>query len=94
MIARNPRTEFPMPDDLTANYRNDTLVLGISDLKRLRRERPLVLAKGRGVYVFDDSGRDYIEAVSSFYCVGLGYSDPELIEAASRAYAQANAGAA
>ncbi len=82
MIARNPRTEFPMPDDLTANYRNDTLVLGISDLKRLRRERPLVLAKGRGVYVFDESGRDYIEAVSSFYCVGLGYSDPELIEAA------------
>jgi adenosylmethionine-8-amino-7-oxononanoate aminotransferase len=71
-----------MPDDLTANYRNDTLVLGISDLKRLRRERPLVLAKGRGVFVFDENGRDYIEAVSSFYCVGLGYSDPELIEAA------------
>jgi 4-aminobutyrate--pyruvate transaminase len=71
-----------MPDDLTANYRNDTLVLGISDLRRLRRERPLVLAKGRGVFVFDENGRDFIEAVSSFYCVGLGYSDPELIEAA------------
>ncbi len=71
-----------MPDDTAANYRNDTLVLGISDLKRLRRERPLVLAKGKGVYVFDENGRDYIEAVSSFYCVGLGYSDPELVEAA------------
>jgi 4-aminobutyrate---pyruvate transaminase len=71
-----------MPDDTAANYQNDTLVLGISDLKRLRRERPLVLAKGRGIYVFDENGRDYIEAVSSFYCVGLGYSEPELVDAA------------
>ncbi len=71
-----------MPDDHVANYRNDTLVLGVSDLRRLRRERPLVLARGCGIHVFDESGREYIEAVSSFYCVGLGYSDPELVEAA------------
>lgn len=71
-----------MPDDPAANYRNDTLVLGISDLRRLRRERPLVLERGQGIFVFDEQGRDYIEAVSSFYCVGLGYSEPELVEAA------------
>ncbi|CAN7475810.1 aminotransferase class III-fold pyridoxal phosphate-dependent enzyme [Bosea sp. LjRoot9] len=64
------------------NYRNDTLMLGFSDLKRLRSERPLVLTGGRGIRVFDERGRDYIEAVSSFYCVALGYSDEELIEAA------------
>ncbi len=67
-----------------SNYQNDTLVLGFSDLNRLRSERPLVLAGGRGVYVTDERGRDYIEAVSSFYCVALGYSDEELIEAATR----------
>jgi 4-aminobutyrate--pyruvate transaminase len=71
-----------MPDDSASNYRNDSLVLGVSDLRRLRRERPLVLARGQGVFVFDEQGRDYIEAVSSFYCVGLGYSEPELVEAA------------
>ena len=65
-----------------SNYENDTLVLGMSDLARLRRERPMVLTGGRGVFVFDEHGRDYIEAVSSFYCVALGYSDAELVEAA------------
>jgi 4-aminobutyrate--pyruvate transaminase len=67
-----------------SNYDNDTLVLGFSDLNRLRHERPMVLTKGRGVFVFDEQGRDYIEAVSSFYCVALGYSEPELVEAATR----------
>src|SRR5580658_2712390 len=67
-----------------SNYQNDTLVLGMSDLSRLRRERPLVLTGGRGVFVFDERGRDYIEAVSSFYCVALGYSDAELVEAATQ----------
>jgi 4-aminobutyrate---pyruvate transaminase len=67
-----------------SNYDNDTLVLGFSDLNRLRRERPMVLTGGRGVFVFDEHGRDYIEAVSSFFCVALGYSEPELVEAAMR----------
>ncbi len=68
----------------TSNYQNDTLVLGFSDLNRLRTERPLVVTGGRGVFVTDERGRDYIEAVSSFYCVALGYSDEELVEAATR----------
>jgi 4-aminobutyrate--pyruvate transaminase len=72
-----------MPDTSPiGNYRNDTLVLGFSDLDRLRHERPLVIAGGKGVFVTDERGRDYIEAVSSFYCVALGYSDEELVEAA------------
>jgi len=67
-----------------SNYVNDTLVLGFSDLNRLRTERPLVVTGGRGVFITDERGRDYIEAVSSFYCVALGYSDEELVEAATR----------
>lgn len=69
-------------NSIRPNYQNDTLVLCMSDLSLLRRERPLVLSGGRGVFVQDDSGREYIEAVSSFYCVALGYSNAELIDAA------------
>jgi 4-aminobutyrate--pyruvate transaminase len=69
--------------DRTTNYHNEAMVLGFSDLAKLARERPLVLAKGSGVFVFDDTGRDYIETVSSFYCAALGFSDEELIEAAT-----------
>ena len=66
------------------NYRNDHLLLGFSDLRRLKTERPLVISRGRGIFVFDENGKDYIEAVSCFYCVALGFSDEELIEAAVR----------
>ena len=69
--------------DRSTNYRNEAMVLGFSDLARLVRERPLVLAKGSGVLVYDEHSRDYIETVSSFYCASLGFSDEELIEAAN-----------
>jgi 4-aminobutyrate--pyruvate transaminase len=67
-----------------ANYRNDSMILGFSDLKKLRTERPLVITGGRGIFVIDERGRDYIEAVSSFYCAALGFSEEELVEAAIR----------
>ncbi len=66
------------------NHRADRLLLGFSDLRRLRSERPLVFERGRGIFIIDERGKDYIEAVSSFYCATLGFSDEELAEAASR----------
>ena len=67
-----------------SNSPNDSLLLGMSDLRRLKTERPLVISKGKGIFVYDEDGKDYIEAVSCFYCVALGFSDEELIEAAVR----------
>lgn len=64
------------------NYHNDNLLLGFSEINRLKSERPLVFNKGKGIFVYDENGKDYIEAVSCFYCVSLGFSDEELIEAA------------
>jgi 4-aminobutyrate--pyruvate transaminase len=58
------------------------LMLPFSNLQTLRRERPLVFTRGKGIFTFDENGRDYIEAVSTFYCVALGFSDEELVEAA------------
>lgn len=66
------------------NYHNEAVLLGFSDLKRLKSERPLVFERGKGIFIFDESGKDYIEAVSCFYCASLGFSDGELVEAATR----------
>ncbi|MCB1377360.1 MAG: aminotransferase class III-fold pyridoxal phosphate-dependent enzyme [Alphaproteobacteria bacterium] len=66
------------------NYHNDAILLGFSDLKRLKSERPLVFSKGKGIFIFDENGKDYIESVSCFYCVSLGFSEERLIEAANR----------
>lgn len=69
---------------MDTNSAPSALVIGFSNLRRLRSERPLVITKGRGVFVYDEDGRDYLEAASSFYCAALGYSDERLAEAAIR----------
>lgn len=59
-------------------------IIGLTNLSRLKTERPLIIERGNGVFVYDDKGKDYLEAVSSFYCAALGFSDEELVEAAIR----------
>jgi 4-aminobutyrate--pyruvate transaminase len=66
------------------NYKTDTLLIGFSDLVALRNERPMVLTAGRGVFVTDENGREYLEAMAGFCCAALGYNDQELVEAATR----------
>lgn len=60
------------------------LLMGFSNLRRAGRERPLVITKGRGVFIVDEDGREILEASSSFYCAALGYSDTRLVDAARR----------
>ncbi len=42
------------------------------------------LARGEGVYVYDNQGNRYIEGMAGLWCTALGYGNPELIEAATR----------
>lgn len=45
---------------------------------------PMVIAKGEGVYVIDNDGNRYIEALGGLFCASLGFSEPRLVEAAYR----------
>ena len=56
-----------------------------TNLRKHQTEGPLVMARGSGCRVFDDSGRDYIEAVAGLWCAALGFSSERL---AKVAYAQ------
>ncbi|MGM0585039.1 MAG: aminotransferase class III-fold pyridoxal phosphate-dependent enzyme, partial [Pseudomonadota bacterium] len=42
-----------------------------------------VIEEGRGVFVYDDSGREFIEGMAGLWCAGLGFGDAELAEAAA-----------
>lgn len=42
------------------------------------------MVSGSGVFVFDSSGKDYIDAVSALFCATLGFHNERLIEAATR----------
>ena len=44
----------------------------------------LVVARGQGVYVFDEDNKDYIEGMAGLWCTSLGFSEPRLVEAARR----------
>ncbi len=48
----------------------------------LRENGAHIIASGKGVRVFDDAGKSYIEGMAGLWCCGLGFSDPELIDAA------------
>jgi 4-aminobutyrate--pyruvate transaminase len=53
-----------------------------TNLAALHRGKPLVLVRGRGVRVFDNHGREYIEAMAGLWCTTLGYGDEELARTA------------
>jgi adenosylmethionine-8-amino-7-oxononanoate aminotransferase len=44
-----------------------------------------VLVRGEGCHVWDRAGRRYLDATSGAFCVNLGYTRPDLVEAMRRA---------
>ncbi len=60
------------------------LLMGFQPLRDGTRDKTLVIERGQGVFVYDASGKEYLEACSSFYVASLGYGDPALIETATR----------
>jgi 4-aminobutyrate--pyruvate transaminase len=43
---------------------------------------PLVIVRGEGVHVFDEDGKEYIDALAGLWCTSLGFSEPRLVAAA------------
>jgi 4-aminobutyrate--pyruvate transaminase len=55
-----------------------------TDHRAHAKNGPLVIARGEGVRVFDDQGKEYIEAVAGLWCASLGFDNKRLVEAAHR----------
>lgn len=55
-----------------------------TDLRLHEEKGPLVLVDGRGVFVRDAEGREYIEGLAGLWCVALGYGEKRLVEAAAK----------
>jgi 4-aminobutyrate---pyruvate transaminase len=41
------------------------------------------IERGQGVYVYDSTGKSYIEGMAGLWCMALGYGNEELVEAAA-----------
>ncbi len=53
-----------------------------TDLVNHQQSGPMIISRGDGVRVWDDTGRDYIESVAGLWCANLGFSNERLARAA------------
>ena len=49
----------------------------------LEDEGPHILSKGDGIYVYDETGKKFIEGMSGLWCTSLGFSEKELVDTIS-----------
>jgi 4-aminobutyrate--pyruvate transaminase len=43
---------------------------------------PFIVNEGKGIYVYDDQGKEYIEGMAGLWCTSLGYGEERLAKAA------------
>jgi 4-aminobutyrate--pyruvate transaminase len=61
----------------------ETLVHPYTNLALFRETGPLVIERGKGVFVYDTRGKAYLEGMAGLWCTALGYGHEELVEAAA-----------
>jgi len=45
---------------------------------------PRIIERGEGIYVYDDQGNKFLEAMAGLWSVAVGFGEPRLVEAATR----------
>jgi len=60
-----------------------TVLHPYTDLQAHQEIGPVVIARGKGVRVWDDAGREYIESVAGLWCAALGFDNERLVQAAT-----------
>lgn len=62
------------------------MLLGFQRVAANTARETRFMEHGKGIYLYDTDGREYIEATSSFYVAALGYQHAELIDAITAQY--------
>ena len=57
-----------------------------TNLSTHEKDGPLVITRGEGIHVWDDSGNQYIEGLAGLWCVSLGFSESRLGKAAAKQF--------
>ena len=53
-----------------------------------KKSGPMIITKGKGVYVFDDTGKKYIEGMAGLWSTSLGFDNKRLVDAATNQMSQ------
>jgi len=73
-----------MTEELTPAARSDIAhhLHSYTNLTQHEETGPLVLSHGKGIYVYDEQGREYIEGLAGMWCASLGFGEEALVDAA------------
>lgn len=55
-----------------------------TDARAFEANGPLIIARGEGIHVWDQSGKQYIEGLSGLWSVAVGFGERRLVEAATK----------
>jgi len=72
-----PRPNSPEARDAAS------IIHPLTNLKTHLEKGPVVIDEGKGVWVKDIHGKDYIEGMSGLWCISLGYGQDRLVKAAA-----------
>lgn len=61
---------------------------GHTDLQHHERHGTAIIARGEGIYVFDDQDRRFLDGMAGLWCATLGFSEQRLADAAARQFAE------
>ncbi len=59
-----------------------------TNARALERDGSVVMDRGEGIYVYDNNGKKYIEAMAGLWSVAVGFGENRLVEAATRQMAK------
>ncbi|MFO0995355.1 MAG: aspartate aminotransferase family protein [Alphaproteobacteria bacterium] len=55
-----------------------------TNLETHQKEGSLIIREGKGIYVYDESGKEYIEGLAGLWSTALGWGEERLVDAAVR----------
>ena len=82
------------PQDGETDWSTDAIVArrdrfySASQRKFVPYETPLILKRGRGQYLWDETGKKYIDLLGMNLCISVGHAHPEVVKAASEQAAE------
>ena len=59
-----------------------------TNLEQHQKEGSLIVKGGKGVYIYDDTGREYLEGLAGLWSTSLGWGEDRLVDAATKAMRQ------
>jgi 4-aminobutyrate---pyruvate transaminase len=59
-----------------------------TDARAHERQGPVIIDRGKGIYVYDEAGKEYIEGLAGLWSVAVGFEEPRLVKVAAEQMAK------